>query len=170
MCSCAAVVCESRCSCFRGFMCHLLQCTQLLLVSSPLLVPTSGYIHQRDPLHCFICLVVCAPRRPVNPRSVRVVMCLVLCILLHPQAGSSSVSAMADQHTFMSACQAGWKEAAASTPNSILIFRGLRVRMGMAAGLATEEDVTYNKATARMQYAGELLIAAKVRGLDWILL
>ncbi|KAG2434059.1 hypothetical protein HXX76_007787 [Chlamydomonas incerta] len=78
-----------------------------------------------------------------------------------PQAsnmlGASGVMATGESNTFLTACQASWKEATAATPNNVLIFRGLRVRMGMHTGISNEADVAYNKAAARMQYSGEIL-------------
>ncbi|KAL6749501.1 nucleotide cyclase [Haematococcus lacustris] len=79
--------------------------------------------------------------------------------------GSSSDTVSSQSVTsFMMACQMQWKPATAATPNSILIFRGLRVRMGMTSGGATAADVTYNKAASRMQYSGAFLQAAKYVG------
>eukprot|EP00198_Chlamydomonas_reinhardtii_P006617 XP_001695953.1 predicted protein [Chlamydomonas reinhardtii] len=78
-----------------------------------------------------------------------------------PQAShglsSGAVVAPGESNTFLTACQASWKEATAATPNNVLIFRGLRVRMGMHTGISNEADVAYNKAAARMQYSGEIL-------------
>ncbi|KAG2501549.1 hypothetical protein HYH03_000056 [Edaphochlamys debaryana] len=86
-----------------------------------------------------------------------------------PQAsnalGASGASGgTSEVNTFLTACQASWKEANATTPNNVLIFRGLRVRMGMHAGISNEADVAYNKAAARMQYSGEILQYAKSVG------
>ncbi len=67
------------------------------------------------------------------------------------------------ERTFLTEVQASWKPATATTPNAVLIFRGLRVRMGMTSGVASDADVTYNKAAARTHYSGEVLVMAKVR-------
>ncbi|GLI68045.1 hypothetical protein VaNZ11_012368 [Volvox africanus] len=74
-----------------------------------------------------------------------------------PQASNALGTPGSEANTFMTACQASWKEATATTPNNVLIFRGLRVRMGMHTGISNEADVAYNKAAARMQYSGEIL-------------
>lgn len=46
-------------------------------------------------------------------------------------------------------------------PNRVLIFRGLRVRMGMASGTDSPADVQYNQAQGRAKYGGRLAVAAK---------
>lgn len=66
------------------------------------------------------------------------------------------------ERTFLTEVQASWKPATATTPNAVLIFRGLRVRMGMTSGVASDADVAYNKAAARTHYSGEVLVMAKV--------
>ncbi|GIL52667.1 hypothetical protein Vafri_8489 [Volvox africanus] len=78
-----------------------------------------------------------------------------------PQASNGLGTPGSEPNTFMTACQASWKEATATTPNNVLIFRGLRVRMGMHTGISNEADVAYNKAAARMQYSGEILQLGK---------
>ncbi|EFJ49433.1 guanylyl and adenylyl cyclase family member, partial [Volvox carteri f. nagariensis] len=78
-----------------------------------------------------------------------------------PQASNALSAPGSESNTFITACQASWKEANATTPNNVLIFRGLRVRMGMHTGITNEADVAYNKAAARMQYSGEILQYAK---------
>ncbi|GIL79822.1 hypothetical protein Vretifemale_9103 [Volvox reticuliferus] len=78
-----------------------------------------------------------------------------------PQASNALGTPGSEANTFMTACQASWKEGSATTPNNVLIFRGLRVRMGMHTGISNEADVAYNKAAARMQYSGEILQYAK---------
>lgn len=69
-----------------------------------------------------------------------------------------------ETNTFVGVCASSWKEASSSTPNNVLIFRGLRVRMGMHTGIHNDADVAYNKAAARMQYGGEILQYAKAVG------
>lgn len=44
---------------------------------------------------------------------------------------------------------------------SLATLRGLRVRMGLHTGIHNDADVTYNKAAARMQYSGEILVQSK---------
>jgi hypothetical protein len=46
-------------------------------------------------------------------------------------------------------------------PGRVLIFRGLRVRMGMASGTGSSADVQYNQALGRAKYGGRLAAAAK---------
>lgn len=43
----------------------------------------------------------------------------------------------------------------------LLTRRGLRVRMGLHTGIHSDADVTYNKAAARMQYSGDILVQSK---------
>ncbi|GFR48852.1 hypothetical protein Agub_g10806, partial [Astrephomene gubernaculifera] len=74
-----------------------------------------------------------------------------------PQASNMLGSPGSEVNTFITACQASWKEATATTPNNVLIFRGLRVRMGMHTGIYNDADVASNKAAARTQYSGEIL-------------
>ncbi|MEW5319087.1 MAG: hypothetical protein WDW38_010258 [Sanguina aurantia] len=69
--------------------------------------------------------------------------------------------APASNKTFIAACASSWRVADASRPNIVLIFRGLRVRMGLHTGIHSDADVTYNKAAARMQYSGDILVHSK---------
>lgn len=63
-------------------------------------------------------------------------------LLTHPTPPHLAVSQVAD-----SSC--------------MLVQRGLRVRMGMHSGLHDGNGLTYNKASGRTQYTGELITIAK---------
>ncbi|GFH22495.1 guanylate cyclase domain-containing protein [Haematococcus lacustris] len=51
--------------------------------------------------------------------------------------------------------------AAGPGPGRVLIFQGLRVRMGMASGTSGAEEVTFNASLGRVKYGGALMAAAK---------
>ncbi|GFH27509.1 guanylate cyclase domain-containing protein, partial [Haematococcus lacustris] len=51
--------------------------------------------------------------------------------------------------------------AAGPGPGRVLIFQGLRVRMGMASGTSSAEEVTFNASLGRVKYGGALMAAAK---------
>ncbi|KAJ9524753.1 hypothetical protein QJQ45_024359 [Haematococcus lacustris] len=51
--------------------------------------------------------------------------------------------------------------AAGPGPGRVLIFQGLRVRMGMASGTWSAEEVTFNASLGRVKYGGALMAAAK---------
>ncbi|GFH10095.1 guanylyl and adenylyl cyclase family member, partial [Haematococcus lacustris] len=51
--------------------------------------------------------------------------------------------------------------AAGPGPSRVLIFQGLRVRMGMASGTSSAEEVTFNASLGRVKYGGALMAAAK---------
>ncbi|KAL6764314.1 nucleotide cyclase [Haematococcus lacustris] len=46
-------------------------------------------------------------------------------------------------------------------PGRVLIYQGLRVRMGMASGTSSAEEVTFNASLGRVKYGGVLMAAAK---------
>lgn len=47
-----------------------------------------------------------------------------------------------------------WRVVDPGEPGAQLVFRGLRVRMGVHSGLKSEADVQLNRAANRMQYTG----------------
>ncbi|GFH17596.1 guanylate cyclase domain-containing protein, partial [Haematococcus lacustris] len=51
--------------------------------------------------------------------------------------------------------------AAGPGPGRVLIFQGLRVRMGMASGTSSADEVTFNASLGRVKYGGALMAAAK---------
>ncbi|KAJ9524357.1 hypothetical protein QJQ45_008547 [Haematococcus lacustris] len=51
--------------------------------------------------------------------------------------------------------------AAGPGPGRVLIYQGLRVRMGMASGTSSAEEVTFNASLGRVKYGGALMAAAK---------
>ncbi|GFH27079.1 guanylate cyclase domain-containing protein [Haematococcus lacustris] len=51
--------------------------------------------------------------------------------------------------------------AAGPGPSRVLIFQGLRVRMGMASGTSSAQEVTFNASLGRVKYGGALMAAAK---------
>ncbi|KAG2453332.1 hypothetical protein HYH02_001556 [Chlamydomonas schloesseri] len=56
---------------------------------------------------------------------------------------------------------AGATPAAAEGSASTVLFRGLRVRMGLHTGVAAAAEVTVNGASGRTQYSGDCITAAK---------
>ncbi|KAL6753208.1 hypothetical protein V8C86DRAFT_3019502 [Haematococcus lacustris] len=54
--------------------------------------------------------------------------------------------------------------ASHDTPGSVLVFRGLRVRVGLHSGVYEGSDALLNKTTGRMQYGGRPLAMAKAVG------
>ncbi|KAL6764304.1 nucleotide cyclase [Haematococcus lacustris] len=51
--------------------------------------------------------------------------------------------------------------AAGPGPGRVLISQGLRVRMGMASGTSSAEEVTFSASMGRVKYGGALMAAAK---------
>ncbi|KAG2495323.1 hypothetical protein HYH03_006593 [Edaphochlamys debaryana] len=59
------------------------------------------------------------------------------------------------------ACTEGADPSSLGAVRPVLVFRGLRVRMGVASGLALPADVTVNVASGRMCYGGAVLRLAR---------
>lgn len=57
--------------------------------------------------------------------------------------------------------QAGTQRAAAAAAGAAVVFRGIRVRMGLHSHVTTPADLTRNDACGRVQYSGSLLRLAK---------
>lgn len=66
-----------------------------------------------------------------------------------------------DSLTYHEAVKSSWLTCMSPSPTSQLVFRGLRIRMGMHTHTLGEDDVAYNKSTARMMYAGPCLSTAR---------
>lgn len=49
-----------------------------------------------------------------------------------------------------------WHPVAPDQPGATLVFRGLRVRMGINSGILSAADCKLNKAAGRMHYTGVL--------------
>ncbi len=58
------------------------------------------------------------------------------------------------QQSFAALWQAQWKECATSAPGAVLAYRGLRVRLGMHAGVDGSTVVTFNTVMQRYHYTG----------------
>ncbi|MEW5301527.1 MAG: hypothetical protein WDW36_004384 [Sanguina aurantia] len=76
-------------------------------------------------------------------------------------SSSQEHTALSETYTFGTACQRAWKQARREDADKVLIFRGLRVRMGLHAGMHNENEVTYNRTDARTQYGGDTITVAK---------
>ncbi|KAG2431384.1 hypothetical protein HYH02_013371 [Chlamydomonas schloesseri] len=72
--------------------------------------------------------------------------------------GGSSTEAALPLHAVQAA---QWTVAAAGVPGASLVFKGLRVRMGLHAGVSSASEMSYNRAAARVMYCGPVLRAAK---------
>lgn len=79
-------------------------------------------------------------------------------------AGGSDAlqDAAAGCEPFSKVFNARWVPAPAATaPGAVLALRGLRVRVGMHSGITSESELQYNRASARVVYAGQALQLAK---------
>jgi len=66
-----------------------------------------------------------------------------------------------ETYTFSIACQRAWKDTSTSDPTKVLIFRGLRVHMGVHAGIHNPDDIQPAKGEAGAIYSGETIRLAR---------
>ncbi|KAG2440556.1 hypothetical protein HYH02_010140 [Chlamydomonas schloesseri] len=83
--------------------------------------------------------------------------------LVYPNA----TAAASGFSTATTAVLAGAKQpvvAAAAAGNAVVVFRGLRIRMGMHSGVASDREVSLNMASNRVVYSGRVMQLAKAVG------
>ncbi len=72
-----------------------------------------------------------------------------------PLVSAKSPSAL-DKHTYGALWQSQWRECSQVAPGAVLGYRGLRVRLGMHAGVDGDTFVAFNTVMQRYHYTGAL--------------